>query len=134
MNADVKAKSILLVDDHRDFREMLKMFIEKEFKDVLITETANARAGIEAAIREKPDAILIDVHLPGMSGIEAAAEISRRLPKCKIIAMSMFKNHDQQTFLTREEMVFIAKDEMSNRLVPLLYKFLEMSDITRRDL
>lgn len=117
----LQPKKILIVDDHPDFREMLTMFIKKHYKDVSVKQAGTAKEGVKTAERVKPDVALMDIHLPDISGLQAAQEISRRLPDCQIITMSMFK--DKQTFVTREVAAFIEKDELTSRLIPLLDKF-----------
>ena len=125
---DMTRKTILLIDDHKDFREMLRMFIEKKLKDITVKEAATGEEGIQAAVEEKPDMALIDIHLSDISGLQAAREIKRRVPQCHLITMSMFKNHDQRQFVTQEAMAFIEKEEIGGKLIPLLYKCLNEGD------
>lgn len=118
-------KTILIVDDHKDFREMLRLFIEREFKEVGIKEAATGEEGVEVAIKEKPDISLVDVRLPGIDGIEAARQIKQHVPECRIITMSMFKQSSLQNLIDQKVIIFINKDEIDSELIPLLYKFLD---------
>ena len=73
-------KTILIVDDHKDFRQMLRSFIQNRFTDVDIKEAATGEEGVEVARNEKPDVSLVDVRLPGIDGIETARQIKESLP------------------------------------------------------
>lgn len=115
-------KKILLIDDHNEFRTMLRMFIEKEFKDIELKEATTGEEGIEMAKKEMPHLALIDIRLPQMDGIQAAQQIKRYVPECQIVTMSMFQSY--QKFVTPAIVAFINKDEISTGLAPLLHKLL----------
>jgi len=83
-------KTILLVDDHNLFREGLKMIIRRDSRFMVVAEAKNAEEGILAALRVKPDIVLLDISLPGRSGIDLAREIRAKLPAARIIIVSMF--------------------------------------------
>ncbi len=81
-------KSILLVDDHNLFREGLKMIIRRDSGFTVVAEAKNAEEGLLAAFRVKPDIALLDISLPGRSGIDLAREIHAKLPGVRIIMVS----------------------------------------------
>lgn len=118
-------KIMLLVDDHQEFRAMLRAFIEKHFKGVDIIEAATGQEGLQIAIRERPQIALIDIHLPMIDGIQTAGQIKRHVPECRIITMSMYKQYGQEKFVTEEVLSFIEKDEIDKGLVPLLHTLLK---------
>lgn len=118
-------KTILIIDDHKDFREMLRSFIEKKFRDVEIKEAGTGEEGVEVAINEKPEVSLIDVRLPGIDGIETARQIKQQVPECHIITMSMFKQSSLQNLIAQKVIIFVNKDEIDSELIPLLYKFFD---------
>jgi len=83
-------KSILLIDDHNLFREGLKTIIRRDSRFTVVAEAKNAEEGVRAALRTKPDIVLLDISLPGRSGIDVAREIRGRLAETLIIIVSMF--------------------------------------------
>ena len=117
-------KTILIIDDHKKFREILRIYIENEFKDLKIKEAGTGEEGVQVAIRERPNISLVDVRLPGIDGIETARQIRECVPGCEIITMSMFQQSSFQELVDQKAMVFVNKSKIDSELIPLLYKFL----------
>ena len=85
---------LLLVDDHAVVRSGLRMLLENE-KDVeIIGEAASAHEAIEAAIRLRPNVILMDIGLPDLSGIDATREIKKRFPEVFIVALTIHEDEE----------------------------------------
>lgn len=70
-------KKILMIDDERDICLLIKQNLEISGDYKLIIAT-NGRDGIAAAAREKPDLILLDIIMPGMSGFEVLEKLKSR--------------------------------------------------------
>jgi CheY-like chemotaxis protein len=79
---------ILIVDDHADNARMLKVLLKKEGHEAGIVH--DGPAAIAAANLQKPDVVLLDLSLPGMSGIEVAAELRRdpERSRCVLVAVT----------------------------------------------
>ncbi len=77
---------ILIIDDEGNLRRMLRALLEEE--GYTIREADSAEAGIEEVKREAPEAILLDLMLPGMSGLEALPEIGDLAPGTPVVMMS----------------------------------------------
>jgi diguanylate cyclase (GGDEF)-like protein len=71
-----KLKKILIVEDHHDMLMILKKYLEDQHFEIMEAETAEI--GLQKCDREQPDLILMDIMLPGMSGLEAIREIKSR--------------------------------------------------------
>lgn len=82
---------LLLVEDHTLTRMGLKAALKRTQDLEVIAEAANGREAIEAAAKELPDVILMDVGMPVLDGIQAAREILASHPDIHII---MFTQHD----------------------------------------
>ena len=63
-------KKILIVDDEKDSREMLKMFFEKDGYEVI--EAADGYEAVEKAVDEPPDMVIMDMAMPLMDGVNSA--------------------------------------------------------------
>ena len=77
---------ILVADDERTIADTLQIILEKEgFEAVAVY---GGRAAIAKAREWKPHLLLTDVVMPGVNGIEAAIQITRFLPECKVLLLS----------------------------------------------
>ena len=81
---------ILLVDDHEVVRLGTKALLSRHPQFVVVAEAATAQEGIRLALAHKPDVVIMDIRLPGMSGIEATREITEKLPETKVIMLTSF--------------------------------------------
>lgn len=80
---------ILIVDDHAVVRSGLKLLLEAEEDIVVVAEAGSADEGVRAARLEKPDVVLLDVVMPGRSGIEATPELRKAAPSARVLVLSM---------------------------------------------
>jgi DNA-binding NarL/FixJ family response regulator len=80
---------ILIVDDHAVVRLGLRLLLEREADFEIVGEAGTADEGVRAARLEKPDLVLLDVVMPGRSGLEAAAEIRDAAKGARLLILSM---------------------------------------------
>jgi two-component system response regulator NreC len=85
---------LLLVDDHAVVRSGLRMMLENEGDTEIVGEAASAAEAIEAAMRLKPNVILMDIGLPDLSGIDATREIKKRTPEVSIVALTIHEDEE----------------------------------------
>jgi CheY-like chemotaxis protein len=78
---------ILIVDDHVDNARMLKVLLKKAGHEAGVV--FDGPAAIAAANHQKPDVVLLDLSLPGMSGIEVAAELRRDPDRSRCILVAI---------------------------------------------
>ena len=78
---------VLIADDHVPTRSRVSMVLERNGFEVC-GEAGNAQAAIAAALRERPDICLLDVHMPG-SGITAAEEIHARIAETVVVMLTV---------------------------------------------
>jgi two-component system, NtrC family, nitrogen regulation response regulator NtrX len=77
---------ILIIDDEANLRRMLRALLEQE--GYVVREAGSAEAGLEEVRLEAPEAILLDLMLPGMSGLEALSRIGDLAPGVPVVMMS----------------------------------------------
>lgn len=81
---------ILLVDDHEVVRLGIKALLTRQNQFQVVAEAGNAQEAVEQALHHKPDVVIMDIRLPGKSGIEATQEITKKLPDTKVIVLTSF--------------------------------------------
>ena len=81
---------VLIVDDEGLVRSGLRMILEATGNIVVVAEARDGAEGIAAAARHRPDVVLMDVRMPGIDGLRAAAEIGRAPQPPKVIMLTTF--------------------------------------------
>jgi len=87
---------ILLADDHVVLRHGLSKSLQAEPDIEVIGLAADGLTAVELAAELSPDVILMDIGMPGLNGIEATRQITKRSPSVRIIALSM---HSAKKFI-----------------------------------
>jgi len=90
----VKKKSVLVVDDHPLIREGLKVIIGRSSNFEVVGEAGTATEGFRMAEELKPDLALLDISMPGESGIELTRRMKSALPGTRILIVSMHSKID----------------------------------------
>jgi two-component system, NarL family, response regulator DevR len=79
---------VMLVDDHALVRSAIRQALEAP-DIVVVGEASSAEEALDMAPRLRPDLLLLDIDLPGLSGIEVVREIAPRLPDTKIVMLTV---------------------------------------------
>ena len=87
---------LLLVDDHQIVRAGLRLLFQAEKDMEIVGEVGSGDAAVQAVKHLKPDVAVMDVAMPGMSGIEATRKIQAAYPDTAVLAMTM--HEDEQYF------------------------------------
>lgn len=87
---------IFIADDHVLFREgLVKIFeLEKDFE--IVGQAADGMAAVEGVIELEPDVVLMDINMPGITGVDATQRIREKLPEAKIVVLSI---HDDESYI-----------------------------------
>ncbi|MEW5896030.1 MAG: response regulator [Candidatus Omnitrophota bacterium] len=83
--------SLLLVDDEEEFRKTMRDFIGRRYECV-IDEASEGAQAVDQVQRLKPDIILLDIKMPGLSGIDVITRIKDISPSSKVIVISAWKS------------------------------------------
>jgi DNA-binding NarL/FixJ family response regulator len=87
---------IVVVDDHRLVLAGLRALVQNDPTIDLVGEATDGRSAVQLAIERKPDVIVLDLSLPGMSGVRVAQALRLQLPACRIIVLSV---HEDRAYL-----------------------------------
>jgi NarL family two-component system response regulator LiaR len=90
MNAPVIR--VLVADDHAIVRTGIRHVLETEPGFTVIAEASNGAEALALAIELSPDVAVLDISMPGLSGLQTAAELRRRAPETRILMLSMHDN------------------------------------------
>jgi two-component system, NarL family, response regulator NreC len=92
----VKRIRILLADDHAVLRAGLRALLSAQGDLEVVGEASDGAEAIHLTQRLRPDVVVMDIGMPGVSGIDATARIRRDLPSVKVLILSM---HDDRGYL-----------------------------------
>ncbi len=80
---------ILLADDHTLIRQALRKVLEERADLQVVAEAGDGREAVRLAEEHRPDVAVVDVAMPLLNGIEATRQILARLPKTRVLVLSM---------------------------------------------
>jgi DNA-binding NarL/FixJ family response regulator len=88
------AARVLIVDDHAPFRRAAARLVAGAGRAVMIDEAASGEEAVAMAGRHTPDLVLMDVHLPGMTGAEATRQLLTARPWLRVLLLSSYEADD----------------------------------------
>lgn len=80
--------TVLLVDDHPLLRKGLRTLLEQEKDIKVVAETGSGGEAVEFAIKHQPDVVVMDLALPGMSGLDATRAIHQARVGCDVLVLT----------------------------------------------
>src|SRR5687768_10275482 len=85
---------IMLADDHTLFRQGIRTLISVENDMEVVGEAANGNEAIEKAFELRPDVVLMDIGMPGLSSFEATRQIKKNRTETKVLFLTMYDDED----------------------------------------
>lgn len=114
---------ILITDDHAVLRRGLRQILEDGFGKIVFGEASNASEAIAAVAREHWDLVVLDITMPGRTGLEALKEIKAIKPNMRVLVLSV---HSEDQFAVRVLKAgasgFLNKDSAPEELVKAVRK------------
>lgn len=117
---DRKQVSVVIVDDAEDLRMLLSMKLAREGIEVL-GEAGDGEAGLEVLAETNPDAVLVDLAMPKMDGLQMIPEVVKRFPRTKIVVLSGFESDLGNQAIELGAHAFLSKSDDLD-LVPTILK------------
>ena len=81
---------ILLADDHEVVRAGLRALLEEQSGWEVVAEAVDGRDAVEKASKLRPDAVVIDIAMPSLNGLEAVRQIVKSVPNTKVLVLTMY--------------------------------------------
>jgi two-component system NarL family response regulator len=113
---------ILIVEDHLIARVGVKTIINTQPDMTVVGEAANGLQAVEMYRKDRPDVTLMDVRMPGMSGVEAIVAIRAEFPNAAIIALSTYGgDEDIRRALQAGAQAYLTKDVLHDELLRAIH-------------
>ncbi|MBM3351594.1 MAG: response regulator transcription factor [Betaproteobacteria bacterium] len=80
---------VLIIDDHTLFRSGIKLLLQRQEGFDVVGEAGDGLEGIKRAKQLQPDVVLLDLHMPGTSGLEAVAVLREEAPQAQVIMLTV---------------------------------------------
>jgi DNA-binding NarL/FixJ family response regulator len=110
--------TLALVDDHVLFRNGVRALLASQPDLEVVGEAGDARTAYAVVDETSPDVVLLDVNLPGASGLSVARELIRRQPRRKILFVSMYVTEDVVAQgIASGALGYVGKDQEASELV-----------------
>ena len=90
----MKPIRILIVDDHTLFRSGIKLVLQRHEGFKVVGEAGDGLEGIKRAKQLKPDVVLLDLHMPGTSGLEALRVLVEDLPETQVVMLTVSEDSE----------------------------------------
>jgi DNA-binding NarL/FixJ family response regulator len=85
---------VLLADDHKLFRAGIRSLLQTLDDIEVVAEAGDGREALRLAAAHRPDVVLMDIMMPNLNGLDAAARIAHAYPHTRVIMLSMSADED----------------------------------------
>lgn len=116
---------ILIVDDHPGVRKSLREWLELSFPQYQLLEAASGEEAVSMAQATSPCLVIMDIGLPGISGIEATESIKKAVPSTQVVMLTIYDDEDYRGHATAAgASAYVAKRNVKTDLLPVIKRIL----------
>lgn len=116
---------ILLVDDHAVVRKALVKILKDSDASISVDEAGNGQEAISRILRSAYELVLLDITMPGPSGLEVIKEIKGRLPRLPVLMLSVHQEEEYaRRALNAGASGYVTKDDATEELIEAVRKVL----------
>jgi two-component system, NarL family, invasion response regulator UvrY len=116
---------IFIVDDNKVFRDMLKYFISETPDMTVVAEACDGDEAVAMASKNDFDLVILDIAMPGKSGLDVLHELKRMKPYMPILMLSMFpEEHYELSVMNDGADGYVRKDNMVDQLIEAVQRIL----------
>lgn len=122
MNTVPDAIRVLLADDHPMLRDGLQALLERDPSIRVVAHAADGHQAVQAAIDRDVDVVVMDIAMPGLDGIEACRELARRLPRARVVVLSMHASPEHVWQALRAgACAYVVKDSAAREVIDAVH-------------
>lgn len=119
-------RRIMIVDDHPLFRSGLKRILEMDSRLAVVAEASNGHSALHEADIHRPALVIMDVQLPGVTGLQIASALRRERPTTSVMFLSMHVDDDRLFAAIRVgAAAFLTKDADPQKIVETVHSVLK---------
>jgi DNA-binding NarL/FixJ family response regulator len=108
---------VVIADDHALLRDGIKALLSLAEDIEVVGEASDGREAVAQCRRLKPDAILMDIAMPGLGGLEATLELKREAPKTRVLVLTQYEDREYvQRFLKAGVAGYVLKRMLGSEL------------------
>ena len=127
--------SVLLAEDQAMVRGALAALLKLEGDIEIVAEVSRGDEVVPAALRSAPDVALLDVEMPGVDGLGAAAALRERVPSCRVIILTTFGRAGYlKRAMENGAYGFLLKDAPSSELAKAIHRVMQGERVVDPDL
>lgn len=120
--------NILIVEDHQIVRQSLREWLELSFPQYQLLEASSGEEALTIAHDMNPRLIIMDIGLPGMSGIETAQNLKTMLPDSKLVMLTIYDDESHRAdAIAAGANAYVPKRKVQTDLLPVVTKLLSVS-------
>jgi len=109
---------VLIADDHTIVRQGLASILNGTTDITVVAEAGDGYEAVEKALELQPDVVVLDISMPRLNGLEAARRITRRLPACRVLVLTMHEAEEYVLRMVRAGVAgYLVKDGAASELI-----------------
>ncbi len=126
---------VLLAEDQAMVRGALAALLRLEADIEVVADVASGNQALEAAMKSRPDVALLDIEMPGMDGLSAAAVLHQKLPGCRIVLLTTFgRSGYLRQAMENGAVGFLLKDAPAEQLAKAIHRVMAGERVVDPDL
>ena len=117
---------VLVVDDHSGFRRSVIHYLTTTTRFDVVGEASNTSEGLDLAATHRPRVVLLDIRMPGESGLSIISELRERIPSLIVVVLTLWDTPEYRRAALVENGAdaYIIKENMIRDLLPTLNRLL----------
>lgn len=112
---------MLIVEDHEPTRELIREYLAQDARLEVVAETADGTEAVSLAKQHRPDIVLMDLMIEGISGLQATRQIKKACPTTEVIILTSYEDEDLKERARQSPdlpaSAFLGKREIPTRLL-----------------